>query len=154
MIRSCLITTSVRFQEIPHEPNSIAPSSNDNRTSQRPCKKSPSHASTNLQPAVAATQCSSSRFQANDDLSRASIIPYSANGSTDWTRCWWSMRIIAMYLLRIAQGIIIDCEHGHIGDDSMHGSTAAIAAMGVSPLVRIRMTHPDLIKRALDTGAQ
>ncbi|KAJ5671420.1 2-4-dihydroxyhept-2-ene-1-7-dioic acid aldolase, partial [Penicillium longicatenatum] len=50
-------------------------------------------------------------------------------------------------------GIIIDCEHGHISDDSMHSSTAAIAAMGVSPLVRIRMTHSDLIKRALDAGA-
>lgn len=52
------------------------------------------------------------------------------------------------------QGIIIDSEHGHISDDAMHSSTAAIAAMGVSPLVRLRMTHPDLIKRALDAGAQ
>lgn len=52
------------------------------------------------------------------------------------------------------QAIIIDCEHGHISDDSMHTATAAIAAQGVSPIVRIRMTHPDLIKRALDTGAQ
>jgi 4-hydroxy-2-oxoheptanedioate aldolase len=52
------------------------------------------------------------------------------------------------------QGIIIDCEHGHISDDAMHSSTAAIAALGVSPLVRLRMTHPDLIKRALDAGSQ
>ncbi|KAF3397795.1 2-keto-3-deoxy-L-rhamnonate aldolase [Penicillium rolfsii] len=50
-------------------------------------------------------------------------------------------------------GIIIDCEHGHISDDSMHSATAAIAAMGVSPLVRLRMSHSDLIKRALDAGA-
>ncbi|KAJ5812993.1 Pyruvate/Phosphoenolpyruvate kinase-like domain-containing protein [Penicillium robsamsonii] len=50
-------------------------------------------------------------------------------------------------------GIIIDCEHGHISDDSMHSSTAAIAALGVSPLVRLRMTNSDLIKRALDAGA-
>ncbi|KAJ5092315.1 Pyruvate/Phosphoenolpyruvate kinase-like domain-containing protein [Penicillium alfredii] len=50
-------------------------------------------------------------------------------------------------------GIIIDCEHGHISDDSMHNSTASSAAMGVSPLVRLTMTHPDLIKRALDAGA-
>ncbi|KAL3433910.1 Pyruvate/Phosphoenolpyruvate kinase-like domain-containing protein [Aspergillus tetrazonus] len=50
-------------------------------------------------------------------------------------------------------GIIIDCEHGHISDDSMHSATAAIAALGVSPLVRVRMTHGDLIKRALDAGA-
>ncbi|KAL5086880.1 hypothetical protein Trisim1_008629 [Trichoderma cf. simile WF8] len=50
-------------------------------------------------------------------------------------------------------GIIIDCEHGYISDDSMHSSTAAIAALGVSPLVRLRMTHADLINRALDAGA-
>ncbi|KAL3458590.1 Pyruvate/Phosphoenolpyruvate kinase-like domain-containing protein [Aspergillus heterothallicus] len=49
--------------------------------------------------------------------------------------------------------VIIDCEHGHISDDAMHSATAAIAALGVSPLVRIRMTHGDLIKRALDAGA-
>ncbi|KAJ5104246.1 Pyruvate/Phosphoenolpyruvate kinase-like domain-containing protein [Penicillium argentinense] len=53
----------------------------------------------------------------------------------------------------VDKGIIIDCEHGHISDDSMHSSTAAIAAMGVSPLVRLRMTHSDLVKRALDAGA-
>lgn len=50
-------------------------------------------------------------------------------------------------------GIIIDCEHGHISDDAMHSSVAAIAGQGVSPLVRLQMTHQDLIKRALDTGA-
>ncbi|KAF7595964.1 hypothetical protein BBP40_004110 [Aspergillus hancockii] len=48
---------------------------------------------------------------------------------------------------------IIDCEYGHISDGSMHSSTAGIAALEVSPLVRLRMTHPDLIKRALDAGA-
>ncbi|KAJ5633231.1 hypothetical protein N7490_009570 [Penicillium lividum] len=50
-------------------------------------------------------------------------------------------------------GVIIDCEHGNISDDSMHSATAAIAALGVSPLVRLRMTHSDLVKRALDAGA-
>lgn len=50
-------------------------------------------------------------------------------------------------------GVIIDCEHGHIGDEAMHNSVSAIAALGVSPLVRIRGPAPDLIKRALDTGA-
>ncbi|KAH7012624.1 2,4-dihydroxyhept-2-ene-1,7-dioic acid aldolase [Microdochium trichocladiopsis] len=50
-------------------------------------------------------------------------------------------------------GIIVDCEHGHISDDAMHASVSAIAAQGVSPLVRLRMAHPDLIKRALDAGA-
>ncbi|KAL4878740.1 2,4-dihydroxyhept-2-ene-1,7-dioic acid aldolase [Aspergillus karnatakaensis] len=50
-------------------------------------------------------------------------------------------------------GITIDCEHGHISDDSMHAATAAIAAMDVSPLVRVRGTYSDLVKRALDAGA-
>ncbi|TXT04900.1 hypothetical protein VHUM_03983 [Vanrija humicola] len=50
-------------------------------------------------------------------------------------------------------GVIIDCEHGHIGDDAMHNAAAAISALGVSPLIRVRGTGPDIIKRALDTGA-
>lgn len=53
-----------------------------------------------------------------------------------------------------SQSIILDCEHGHISDDSMHNSVAAISALNVSPLIRIRAPLPDLIKRALDTGAQ
>jgi 4-hydroxy-2-oxoheptanedioate aldolase len=61
---------------------------------------------------------------------------------------------IVYYLTNRNKGIIIDCEHGNISDDGMHSSTAAIAALGVSPLVRLRMTHSDLIKRALDAGAQ
>jgi 4-hydroxy-2-oxoheptanedioate aldolase len=52
------------------------------------------------------------------------------------------------------QSIILDCEHGHISDDSMHNSVAAISALNVSPVIRIRAPLPDLIKRALDTGAQ
>ena len=52
------------------------------------------------------------------------------------------------------QAIIIDCEHGHVDDRDMHTATTAIAALGVSPLVRLRSTHSDLIKRALDAGAQ
>lgn len=51
-------------------------------------------------------------------------------------------------------GVIIDCEHGNISDDSMHTLVAAIAAFDVSPLVRLRGTGSDLIKRALDAGAQ
>jgi 4-hydroxy-2-oxoheptanedioate aldolase len=57
-------------------------------------------------------------------------------------------------MLKNTQAIIIDCEHGNINDDNMHSATAAIAAMGVSPLIRLRMAHSDLIKRAVDTGAQ
>ncbi|KAF5566736.1 2 4-dihydroxyhept-2-ene-1 7-dioic acid aldolase [Fusarium phyllophilum] len=72
------------------------------------------------------------------------------------------MTFLGLPSLRTAQivastgvdAVIIDCEHGHISDDSMHHATAAIAAACVSPLVRLRMTHPDLIKRALDSGAQ
>ncbi|KAM0721477.1 hypothetical protein Q7P37_002401 [Cladosporium fusiforme] len=64
-----------------------------------------------------------------------------------------SFRAAQMVAQTGVDGIIIDCEHGHISDDSMHSCTAAIAAMGVSPLVRLRMTHSDLIKRALDAGA-
>ncbi|KAJ5995474.1 Pyruvate/Phosphoenolpyruvate kinase-like domain-containing protein [Penicillium waksmanii] len=64
-----------------------------------------------------------------------------------------SFRTAQVVALTGVDGIIIDCEHGHISDDGMHSSTAAIAALGVSPLVRLRMTHSDLIKRALDAGA-
>ncbi|KAH6951994.1 Pyruvate/Phosphoenolpyruvate kinase-like domain-containing protein [Fusarium avenaceum] len=71
------------------------------------------------------------------------------------------MTFIGLPSFRMAQivastgmdGIIIDCEHGQISDDAMHNSVAAIASQGVSPLVRTRMTHCDLIKRALDAGA-
>ncbi|CAI7617430.1 unnamed protein product [Penicillium palitans] len=64
-----------------------------------------------------------------------------------------SFRTAQVVALCGVDAIIIDCEHGHINDDSMHTATAAIAAQGVSPIIRIRMTHPDLIKRALDAGA-
>ena len=49
--------------------------------------------------------------------------------------------------------VIIDCEHGHISDFSMHDSVVAISSQGVSPLVRVRGSHSDVIKRALDAGA-
>lgn len=62
--------------------------------------------------------------------------------------------ILGAFSLTYTKAVIIDCEHGHISDDSMHSAVAAIAASGVSPLVRLQMTHADLIKRALDAGAQ
>ncbi|RXK38685.1 hypothetical protein M231_03995 [Tremella mesenterica] len=49
--------------------------------------------------------------------------------------------------------VVVDCEHGAIGDSDMHVSVAAIASMGCSPIVRIRGPEGPLIKRALDTGA-
>ncbi|KAF7185949.1 2-keto-3-deoxy-L-rhamnonate aldolase [Pseudocercospora fuligena] len=64
-----------------------------------------------------------------------------------------SVRMAQIVALTDLDGIIIDCEHGHIGDDSMHNSVAAISALGVSPFIRIRGPAHDIIKRALDTGA-
>ncbi|KAI5459027.1 Pyruvate/Phosphoenolpyruvate kinase-like domain-containing protein [Mariannaea sp. PMI_226] len=71
------------------------------------------------------------------------------------------MTFIGLPSTRVAQlvastgvdAIIIDCEHGHISDDAMHNAVAAISSQDVSPLVRITMNDPGLIKRALDTGA-
>ncbi|CAG2006565.1 unnamed protein product [Fusarium graminearum] len=64
-----------------------------------------------------------------------------------------SVRQAQIVALTGLDGIILDCEHGHIGDDSMHNSVAAISALGVSPIIRIRGPAHDIIKRALDTGA-
>jgi 4-hydroxy-2-oxoheptanedioate aldolase len=64
-----------------------------------------------------------------------------------------SVRMAQIVALTGVDGIIIDCEHGHIGDDAMHNSVAAISALGVSPIIRIRGPAHDIIKRALDTGA-
>ncbi|PWN52097.1 Phosphoenolpyruvate/pyruvate domain-containing protein [Violaceomyces palustris] len=64
-----------------------------------------------------------------------------------------SVRMAQIVALTGLDGVIVDCEHGHIGDDSMHNAVAAISSLGVSPIIRIRGPSPDLIKRALDTGA-
>ncbi|KAI5364908.1 Putative hpcH/HpaI aldolase/citrate lyase domain, pyruvate kinase-like domain superfamily [Septoria linicola] len=64
-----------------------------------------------------------------------------------------SVRMAQIVSLTGLEGIIIDCEHGNIGDDSMHNAVAAISALGVSPFIRIRGSAHDIIKRALDTGA-
>ncbi|RSH95817.1 hypothetical protein EHS25_000910 [Saitozyma podzolica] len=62
----------------------------------------------------------------------------------------WTARIVAQAGWDY---VFVDCEHGNIGDNDMHDSVNAIAACGVSPIVRVRGTDPTLIKRALDTGA-
>ncbi|KAK3051599.1 hypothetical protein LTR09_007254 [Extremus antarcticus] len=49
--------------------------------------------------------------------------------------------------------ICIDQEHGNMSDDAMHESVAAIAACGVSPIVRVPEGQHWMIKRALDAGA-
>ncbi|KAK0231197.1 Pyruvate/Phosphoenolpyruvate kinase-like domain-containing protein [Armillaria fumosa] len=49
--------------------------------------------------------------------------------------------------------VLVDCEHGDIADAAMHTSVGAIAAQGVSPIVRIPAPENWLVKRTLDTGA-
>jgi 4-hydroxy-2-oxoheptanedioate aldolase len=49
--------------------------------------------------------------------------------------------------------ILIDQEHGNVGDSQMHECIANIAPYGVSPLVRIPDLERWMIKRALDAGA-
>ncbi|KAK5123241.1 hypothetical protein LTR85_003440 [Meristemomyces frigidus] len=49
--------------------------------------------------------------------------------------------------------ICVDTEHGNISDDSMHDCVAAIAACGLSPVVRVAEGQHWMIKRALDAGA-
>ncbi|KAF2266862.1 Phosphoenolpyruvate/pyruvate domain-containing protein [Lojkania enalia] len=49
--------------------------------------------------------------------------------------------------------ICVDMEHGNIDDGQMHEAVAAIAATGVSPLVRIAANEAWMVKRALDAGA-
>ena len=49
--------------------------------------------------------------------------------------------------------ICVDTEHGNIADSAMHESVAAIAACGISPIVRIPANEAWMVKRALDAGA-
>jgi 4-hydroxy-2-oxoheptanedioate aldolase len=49
--------------------------------------------------------------------------------------------------------ICVDTEHGNIADADMHECVAAIAACGVSPVVRIPEGQHWMVKRALDAGA-
>lgn len=49
--------------------------------------------------------------------------------------------------------ICVDCEHGLNDDQGMHQAVPAIAATGVSPIVRIPGKDDWMVKRALDAGA-
>jgi 4-hydroxy-2-oxoheptanedioate aldolase len=49
--------------------------------------------------------------------------------------------------------VLVDQEHGNVGDSQMHECIANIAPYGVSPLVRIPDKERWMIKRALDAGA-
>ncbi|AEO54118.1 hypothetical protein MYCTH_2296287 [Thermothelomyces thermophilus ATCC 42464] len=52
-----------------------------------------------------------------------------------------------------ADWVMVDCEHGNIDDAAMHEAVPAIAALDVSPIVRLPGTESWMVKRALDTGA-
>ncbi|TVY34506.1 2-dehydro-3,6-dideoxy-6-sulfogluconate aldolase [Lachnellula subtilissima] len=49
--------------------------------------------------------------------------------------------------------VVVDCEHGNMDDAAMHEAVPAIAACGVSPVVRIPDNQSYMVKRALDSGA-
>ncbi|KAF5025301.1 hypothetical protein F66182_2634 [Fusarium sp. NRRL 66182] len=49
--------------------------------------------------------------------------------------------------------VLVDCEHGTLDDGAMHDAVPAIAALGVSPIVRLPDTQGWMVKRALDSGA-
>ncbi|RYP02421.1 hypothetical protein DL764_005800 [Monosporascus ibericus] len=49
--------------------------------------------------------------------------------------------------------VMVDCEHGNMDDRAMHEAVPAIAACGISPLVRIPDMQGWMVKRALDAGA-
>ncbi|GAB1311085.1 HpcH/HpaI aldolase/citrate lyase domain-containing protein [Madurella fahalii] len=52
-----------------------------------------------------------------------------------------------------ADWVMVDCEHGNMDDAAMHEAVPAIAALGVSPIVRLPDFQPWMVKRALDSGA-
>ncbi|CAM1507200.1 Fc.00g068410.m01.CDS01 [Cosmosporella sp. VM-42] len=49
--------------------------------------------------------------------------------------------------------VLVDCEHGNLDDEAMHDAVPAIAALGVSPIVRLPDMQGWMVKRALDSGA-
>lgn len=49
--------------------------------------------------------------------------------------------------------VLVDCEHGNMDDGAMHETVPAIAALGVSPIVRLPDMQGWMVKRALDSGA-
>lgn len=53
----------------------------------------------------------------------------------------------------LSQWILIDAEHGAIGDTEMHNMIPAISGIGISPIVRVPAPEMVFIKRALDAGA-
>ncbi|KAL4913669.1 Pyruvate/Phosphoenolpyruvate kinase-like domain-containing protein [Aspergillus aurantiobrunneus] len=62
-----------------------------------------------------------------------------------------SIRMAQILALTGLDAIIIDCEHGHISDDAMHAATAAISALGASPIIRIQGSAFPAIAHGLST---
>lgn len=50
--------------------------------------------------------------------------------------------------------VIVDLEHGAVDYGSAHAMIAATAGTDCAPLVRVTKNSPDLVKRALDLGAE
>src|SRR5688500_1487643 len=53
-----------------------------------------------------------------------------------------------------ADFVMIDCEHGPIGPETLHAMVAATAGTECAPLVRVPQIEPGAVKLALDTGAE
>jgi 4-hydroxy-2-oxoheptanedioate aldolase len=52
-----------------------------------------------------------------------------------------------------ADYVVLDLQHGALGETDLPGVTAAVSAAGAVPLVRTRSAHPADIGRPLDLGA-
>lgn len=54
----------------------------------------------------------------------------------------------------MGQWVLVDTEHGNISDSAMHEAVAAIAACGVSPIVRIAANEGWMVKRSWPKSTQ
>lgn len=48
--------------------------------------------------------------------------------------------------------VLVDCEHGNLDDGAMHDAVPAIAALGVSPIVRLPDMQGWMVKRKIVRG--
>ena len=48
--------------------------------------------------------------------------------------------------------VMIDAEHGSMGEETAHLMSALIRAAGAEPMIRVTENQPHIIKRALETG--
>ncbi len=54
----------------------------------------------------------------------------------------------------VGQWVLVDTEHGNIDDSAMHEAVAAIAACGVSPIVRIAANEGWMVKRGCSQASR